>query len=95
MPELDRAGKREDGDGGGGNPADYVGGDHDAAPLEPVGDDASDEDEEGEQGVPRQPDQREGGRRVRELVDLPGEGDDVHAVPGATRPPRPTAGRSP
>ena len=26
-------------------PRDYVGGDHDAAPLEPVGDDASDEDE--------------------------------------------------
>ena len=80
VPQLDDAGEREDGDRRDRDRPDRVTGDHQPPPVEAVAEHAADEQEDDHRQRPR--DAHGGERRgdVREVVDLPGEGNDVDAV---------------
>jgi hypothetical protein len=104
VPELDRAGEREDADDRDGKSAHEVGGDHDPAALDAIRHDSAEQNEEGKRKRPGQADDRERRGRVGEVVDLPGEGDEVdpvaderdgHACPEEGEIPDPQGGGDP
>jgi hypothetical protein len=104
VPELDRARQGEDPDDGDGQSPHQVGGDHDSATLDAIGDDPAEQDEDAKRQGPGQTDDREGRGRVREVVDLPGERDEIdpvaderdgHARPEESEVPDPQSGGDP
>ena len=69
-PATDRTPISADGRG-----AHQVGADHQPAPVVSIAEDPADQDEEDERQGPGQPDERERGRHVADLVDLPRQRD--------------------
>ena len=80
VPELERAGEREDGDHADCQPARDVRGEHQAAAVEAVAHDAAQQQEGERRHGHGDADHRERRRRVGERVDLPRQRDDEDAV---------------
>jgi hypothetical protein len=93
VPELELARDRQHAHHADRHGAEDVGEDHQQPPVDAVGDDAGEEDGRDLGEEPGHADDREGGRRVRDVVDLPGERDRVDAVTerrnGHSRPQEP------
>jgi hypothetical protein len=80
VPERDRLGQREHPEQGDAGSAQDAGGDQHLPPLEAVGDDAADEHEGDDRDRLRHADHGQGGRRVPQVEDLPGDRDEEEAV---------------
>jgi hypothetical protein len=80
MPELEHSCEREHRDDGYRERANEVGRDHDPPAVDAVAHHAADEQERRHRQGPCDADQREGGRRVGDLIDLPCDRHDVDAV---------------
>ena len=80
VPERDRLGQREHPEQRDAGSAQDAGGDQHLPPLEAVGDDAADEHEGDDRDRLRHTDHGQGGRRVPQVEDLPGDRDEEEAV---------------
>ena len=81
VPQLQLADDCEHTDDSDGKPAQDVGRQQHAAPLQPVGDRSAEQHEGDLRHRQADADDRERGGRVGELVDLPGDRDEVDPVP--------------
>ena len=80
MPQLEDAEQREDPDAADRGRADEIGHDHETAAVVSVRKDTADEQEDHHRQCPRDPHDREGGRDIADLVDLPRQGDVEEAI---------------
>ncbi len=81
FPEGEEAGQGEDGEGGDDDRACEVGAQHERAPVEPVAEDPRRQQEGDHRDGHADPEERERGRGVPELVGLPGHRHEEDAVP--------------